>query len=249
MEEINTILAYEDSLKIIQRKDSFRFSIDSTILSFFVQIKKTTGQIIDLGSGSGAIPLFLSMFTTKPIYGIEIQESVFELSKRSVELNHLENQISIINGDIREIDRYFKKDSFGLVVSNPPYFKVHSESFKNADESVSISRHEVKITLEEIIEAGKYLLKDGGSLCIIQATDRFMETIDLLKKHGFAVKRLRFVYPTTSKESNVFMVDAMKNQKDQGLKILPPLYIYNESNDYSSEILSYFHYGEKNEEK
>ena len=246
MEEIDTILAYKDSLKIIQEKNSFSFSIDSTILSFFVDIKKKTNNIIDLGCGNGVIPLFLSMFTDKKIYGIEIQKYSFSRALRSVELNNLSNQITILNDDIKGISNKLGKDSFGLVVSNPPYFKTNDSSFKNDEECLSIARHELLITFEEIIKEANLLLKEGGSFSFIQRTDRFLETIDLLKKYHFSIKRLRFVYPKCGKESYVFMMDATKRGKEDGLKVLEPLYIYDGS-DYSTEVLSYFHYGEKDE--
>ena len=107
MDKINTILAYESSLKIIQKDNSFNFSTDSTILSFFAKECVKSGKIIDLGSGTGAIPLFMSMFSNDKIYGVEIQKDIAELSKRSVELNHLESQIEILNDDICGISKIF----------------------------------------------------------------------------------------------------------------------------------------------
>ncbi|MCB9498272.1 MAG: tRNA1(Val) (adenine(37)-N6)-methyltransferase [Bacillales bacterium] len=249
MEEINTILGYEDSLKIIQNKDNFRFSLDSTFLAFFTEIKKKTDRIIDLGSGNGAIPLFLSMFTTKPIFGIELQEEVALMAKRSVELNNLENQIKIINGDIKNIKDYFLSDSFGLVLSNPPYFKVNHTSSLNEKEEISLARHEITVTMEDIVKASFYLLKEGGTLSMVQSTDRFSETIFLLKKYNFYIKRLRFVYPSKGKESYIFLFDAGKRVKEQGIKILEPLYVYNDNNEYTDEVKAYFHYGENNGKK
>src|SRR5574344_392305 len=123
MEVINTILAYESSPKIIQRDDAFSFSIDSTILSFFAKIRKRTGKIVDLGTGNGAIPLFLSMFTDKPIQGIELQEDLVDMARRSISLNHLEPQIEIIEGDIKGIHNTIGRETYGMVIANPPYFK------------------------------------------------------------------------------------------------------------------------------
>lgn len=244
MDKINTILAYESSLKIIQKDDSFNFSTDSTILSFFAKECVKGGKIIDLGSGTGAIPLFMSMFSKDKIYGVEIQKDIAELSKRSVELNHLESQIEILNDDICGISKKFNPSEFNLVLSNPPYFRLEDSKLKNDNEALLIARHEIKVTMEDIIKEAKTLLKDNGSLCMVQRTDRFLETIELLNKYGFALKRLRFVYPKMGKESHIFLFDSRKTKRNHGLKVLEPLYIYNENDDYSDEIKEMYHYGE-----
>lgn len=247
MEEIDNILGYEGSYKIIQDKDAFSFSIDSTILSFFCDIKPREKNIIDLGTGNAIIPLILSLRTNKKIYGIEIQENVYDRAKRSIELNHLDDRISLINDDIKNLKNLFKQSSFSMVVSNPPYFRIEDSKHKNDNLEEKYSRHEYLITLEDIIKESSYLLTDGGSLNLVQRTDRFIETIDLLKKYRLVPKRIRFVYPDSSKESYVFMIDARKNAKSHGLKILTPLYIYDKDGEYTEEIKFYFHYGEKHD--
>lgn len=248
MEELHTILAYESSPKIIQKKDSFNFSIDSTIISFFaVNDKKRFGKIIDLGSGTGAIPLFMSLLTgSKEIYGIEIQKEIADMSRRSITLNNLEERIKIIDGDIKGISKMFDTSIFDLAISNPPYFRIEDTKDKNDIESLSIARHEIRITMEDIIKEAKTLLKDNGSLVMIQRTERFLETIELLKKYGLSLRRVRFVFPKQDKESYVFMFEAKKSPKIMGLKIESPLYIY-DNDDYSEEIKRYFHYGENDE--
>ena len=247
MEEIDNILGYDGSYKIIQEKDAFSFSIDSTILSFFCDIKLRETNIIDLGTGNAIIPLILSMRTNKPIYGIEIQESVFQRAKRSVELNNLTDRITIINDDIKNLRNRFKQAFFSMVVSNPPYFRIEDSSIKNENEVLKNSRHEYLITLEDIIKESSYLLTDGGSLNLVQRCERFIETIELLKKYRLIPKRIRFVYPNHKKDSYIFMIDARKNTKSHGLKILSPLYIYDDDGDYSKEIKEYFHFGEKHD--
>ena len=249
MEEVHTILAYPSSPKIVQRKDSFLFSIDSTILSFFAEIKSKTGRIIDLGSGTGIIPLTLSLMTNLQIDAVEIQSDLCDLLNKSIELNHLENQITIFNEDIKDIHKKIGHSKYGLILSNPPYFKVNNESLVNKLESKTISRHEVMITMEDIIKESSILLKDGGSLTMVQSTDRFLETIELLEKYRLYPKRIRFVHSKRNMPSYVFLIDACKNVSKDGLKVYEPLYIYDEDGEFSKEILSYYHYkeNEKNE--
>ncbi len=248
MEEIHTILAYPTSPKIVQNKESFPFSVDSTILSFFAEIKSKTGRIIDLGSGTGIIPLTLSLMTKLPIDAVEIQSNLCDLLNKSISLNHLENQITVLNEDIKDIHKKIGHSKYGLILSNPPYFKVNKESLINKFESKSISRHEVLITMEDIIKEASILLKDGGSFTMVQSTDRLLETIELLSKYRLYPKRLRFVYSKKNQDSYIFLLDASKNVSKDGLKIYEPLYIYDESGEYSKEILSYYHFKEENEE-
>ena len=244
MDNINTLLAYNSSLKIIQKDDTFNFSTDSTILSFFAKDSVRSGKTIDLGSGTGAIPLFMSMFRKDKIYGVEIQENIALMSKESIKLNNLESQIEILIDDIKGISKKFNPSEFNLVLSNPPYFRVEDTNIKNENEALLIARHEVKITMEDIIKEAKTLLKDNGSLCMVQRSDRFLETIFLLNKYGFTLKRLRFVYPKPNKESHIFLFDARKTNKTHGLKVLEPLYIYNKNDDFSDEMKEMYHYGE-----
>ena len=249
MEEIDNILGYKESYKIIQERDEFSFSIDSTLLSFFCDIRLRETRIIDLGTGTGIIPLILALRTNKEIYGIELQEKASDRASRSVKLNNLEDRIKIINDDIKNVNNIFKPSSFSMVLSNPPYFKLDETELKNENENLKNSRHETLITMEDIISKASYLLSDKGSFNMVQRCERFLETIDLLKKYRLVPKRIRFIYPKKGKDSYIFLIDARKNGKDHGFKILEPLYIYKENGDYSDEILEYYHYGENNEKK
>ena len=249
MEEIDNILGYKESYKIIQERDEFSFSIDSTLLAFFCDIKLRETRIIDLGTGTGIIPLILALRTNKEIYGIELQEKAFDRASRSVKLNNLEDKIKIINEDIKNLDSIFKPSSFSTVLSNPPYFRLDETELKNENENLKNSRHETLITMEDIISKASYLLKDKGSFNMVQRSERFLETIELLKKYRLIPKRIRFIYPKKGKDSYIFLIDARKNGKDHGLTILEPLYNYKENGDYSDEIIEYYHFGENNDKK
>ena len=122
MELIHELLGYKH-IKIIQGEEKFRFSLDSTLLANFVKIKKHTKKIIDLGTGNAPIPLFLTLKTDANITGVEIQKEVYELAKKSVEINNFQNQIEIINADIKDIYKVVGANQFDIVISNPPYFK------------------------------------------------------------------------------------------------------------------------------
>ncbi len=242
-EEIHDLLAY-DGLKIIQRKDLFRFSLDSLLLADFVNINLRTKKIIDFGTGSAPIPLYLSLKTDKPIIGIDIQDVVVELGIKSVKLNHLEHQITVYKRDILDAYQDFETNSFDIITMNPPFFKYHNEDFLNDIDALTIARHEVFIDLEGIIIAAKKMITNGGSFNFIHRANRLEEIILLLNKHGFVVKRMKFVYTTTTKDAMMVLIDARANGNTGDLKVEKPLIIYNEKNEYTDEVLKIFHLGD-----
>lgn len=239
-EVIHDLLGY-DGLKIIQRTDMFNFSLDSTLLADFIRIPAKAKQVMDLGTGNAPIPLFLSLKTNAHITGIDIQEEVCDLAQKSVQLNHLENQITILNADIKGIHTHFETSSFDIVSCNPPFFKYKETSHTNKHEYKTIARHEVLITLEDVIIEAKRLLKTKGSLYLVHRTDRLIEIIQLLLLHKFSIKRMRFVHPREHEPSNMVLVEASNNGQSE-LELLDPLYVH-EGDEYTDEIMHIFRFG------
>ncbi len=246
VEVINDLLGY-DGLKIIQRPDMFNFSLDSTLLADFVKPLSKTKKILDLGTGNAPIPLFLSLKTNANIIGVEIQKDVYEIAKRNININKLEHQIEIINDDIKGIHKKYENSEFDLITCNPPFFKYKETSNVNKNDYKTIARHEVLITLEDIIIEAKRLLKTRSSLCMVHRTERVIEIINLLTKHNFSIKRLRFVYPKQGEESNMVLIDASNNGKP-GLKLLEPLYVHTEQG-YTDEVKRIFNYGKDEDDE
>ncbi len=241
-ETISNLLGY-DGLKIIQRKDILNFSLDSTLLANFVSINLSDKKIIDLGCGTGYIPLFLSLRTKAHIYGVEMQTDIYNLAKRSVELNRLESQITIINGDIKDIHQTLGYSTFDVVVSNPPYFKVNSTSKLNKNDYKTIARHEIYINLEQLIKSASILLKEGGTFALVHRSGRLLEILFLFQKYKIEPKRLQFVYSTPlALDSVAILIEGKKTDKQGDLKILQPLYIKNDDNEYTKEMLEIFNY-------
>jgi tRNA1Val (adenine37-N6)-methyltransferase len=241
-EVINDLLGY-DGLKIIQRPDMFNFSLDSTLLADFAKPLTKTKKILDLGTGNAPIPLFLSLKTKAKIIGVEIQKEVYEIAKRNITLNNLDDQITIINEDIKGLSKQFENSEFDLITCNPPFFKYKESSHTNKNDYKTIARHEVLITLEEIIIEVKRLLKSKASFVMVHRTERLIEIINTLTKHNFSIKRIRLVYPKKGEESNMVLIDA-SNNGSTGLKIEEPLYVH-ENNEYTQEILDIFRYGKE----
>lgn len=235
-EVINYLLAYND-LKIIQRKDMFNFSLDTVLLANFCTITKDVKKIVDFGTNNAAIPLILSRRTNKPIIGVEIQKEAVELAKKNITLNNLDDQIEIVHSDIKE----FVNDSIkvGLVVCNPPFFKVDEDSNLNDNEFLTIARHEIKINLEEIIKSAAKILDNRGKFAMVHRPQRMIEILNLMQKYYIEPKRIKFVYPKYNKESHILLVEGIYKGK-KGLKIEPPLYAHNDDGSYSDEVKKMF---------
>ena len=188
-----------NGLEIIQNSESFRFGTDAVLLSDYARIK-AKGRCIDLGTGTGIIPLLLSAKSSAgEIIGLEVQESLCEMAGRSVIHNGLQDKIKIICGDINDVSGLFKKGSFDNVVSNPPYMKDGS-GFKSGDEGIAISRHEITCTIENIAQAAAYLLNDKGILTLVHRPNRLVDVLSVLRNHSLEPKRIRFVHPYPGKD-------------------------------------------------
>lgn len=226
--------------KIIYQDDEwFAFSLDSVLLANFVTVKFSDKKIIDFCTGNGPVPMLLSFRTKAKIYGIEIQKEVYELGVDSINDNKMNQQIELILGNVRNISDLFEAESFDTVTCNPPYFKYKNSSLINENMTKTIARHEVTVTLEEIIINAKYLLKNGGSLALVHRPERMIEIIELLKKYNFEPKRMQFVYPKHDKEANILLIEATKNGKS-GLKLLPSLITHTVDGTYTEEVRKMF---------
>lgn len=236
--EIND-LVYFKNIKIVQDKDYFNFSLDSILLPNFVDITKKTKMILDMCTGNAPIPLILSTKTDAKIYAVELQREVYNLAKETIKINKLDNQIVLINNNIKNLKKIFNTETFDIITCNPPYFKKKEDSIINENIVKSIARHEIEMELEDVMLISKALLKNEGSLVLVHRTERLIEIIELMRKHNIEPKRMRLIYPKINTESNLVLIDGRKNGK-KGLKILPPLYIHNDDNSYTKEVLEMF---------
>ncbi|PLS15150.1 SAM-dependent methyltransferase [Bacillus sp. M6-12] len=232
-ERLDYLLAEE--LRIIQSPTVFSFSLDAVLLSRFVQVPIQKGKLIDLCSGNGVVPLLLSTRTKGNISGIEIQERLYDMAQRSVQYNKLSEKINMIHGDIKEMPQKLGHGKYEVVTCNPPYFPTPSSDEINLNEHLAIARHEILCTLEDVIQVSSQLLRQGGKAAFVHRPGRLMDILSLMKKYRIEPKRLQFVYPKLSKESNTILIEGIKDGKPD-LKILPPLIVYNEHNEYTPDI-------------
>lgn len=226
MEVLNDILGYNNR-KIYQDNDCFSFSLDSIMLANFSTIRLRDKLIADLGCGNGVIPLILSLRTDKKIIGVELQEKLYNMAKKSVEYNDLSDKIEIINMNMKDFADSDYFESFDLITCNPPYFKVNDKNYFNDSYEKMIARHEIEINLPDLLICAKKLLKNNGNFAIVHRPERLMEILLEFRKNSIEPKRIQFVYEKISKGSTLVLVEGQKNGKE-GLKIENPIVMYNE---------------------
>ena len=235
-----------NNLKIIQNKDGFCFGIDSILLSEFARDIRKGSSVIDLGTGTGIIGfLLLAKTEIKDITGIEVQPEVAEMASRSIVMNNLEKKFKIINCNVKDILANVNRESFDVVVTNPPYKKINTGG-KNDNEKKMISRHEILADIFDFIQSAKLVLKDKGCLYMIHRPERLSDIICGLRENKLEPKKIRMVYSREdSDEAKLVLIKAVKNG-GEFLKIEKPLYIYKNNGEYTDEVLEIYKKEENN---
>lgn len=221
-------------LHVIQKKEGFRFGVDAVLLANFAEVKKGA-RVIDLCSGTGIIPFIIAGKTAaSKITGVEIQEEMVEMAKRSVKFNGLEDRVDFINGDLTNLELLKSIPKADVVTVNPPY-KLSNSGLINPNDKLAIARHEICCTLEDVIIACRTLLKDNKRMYMIHRPDRLADIITLMRKHKIEPKRIQMIHPNTKKAPNIVLIEG---QRDGGafLKWESPIYVYNDNGGYSKQI-------------
>lgn len=233
-ERIDQLMQY--NLKIIQSSDVFSYSLDAVLLGDFAKVRNRQDlKIVDLCSGNGAVALMLSQKTKSSIYGIEIQPELVDMAKRSVSLNELNDQVTIVERDLKDIgtEHY---DTVDVITCNPPYFPLNEKGHLNPNEHLAIARHEIHVTLEQLMFKISKLLKMNGKVYLVHRPDRFLELMDEMRKHHIMPKKVRFIYPNESQNANMVLVEGINKGKEAGFQMLPPLYVHDADGEYRPEV-------------
>lgn len=220
--------------KLIQNTKIFCFGMDAVLLCAFTRVEKGE-EVLDLGTGNGVIPILLKGRTEgRHFTGLEIQDVNVNLARRSVQYNRIEDDVLIVQGDIKEASKIFGGASFDVVTTNPPYMN-ENHGLKNPESHKAIARHEILCTLEDVIREGTKVLKPGGRFNMIHRPHRLVEIIDLMKKYKVEPKRIRMVHPFADKEANMVLIEGIRGAKPM-VKIEPPLVIYESAGVYTEEV-------------
>ena len=225
---------------IIQNEKKFCFGMDAVLLSGFARVKQGE-KVLDLGTGTGIIPILLEAKTEGEHFSaLEIQEESVDMARRSVAYNGLEEKIDVACGDIKEASKIFGAAKFDVVTCNPPYMN-DQHGLKNPDLPKAIARHEVLCTLEDVVREAAKVLKVNGRFYMVHRPFRLVEIINTLSKYKLEAKRMRFVHPYIDKEPKMVLIEAVKGGKSM-IKIENPLIVYKEPNVYEDEIYKIYGY-------
>ena len=225
---------------IIQDKSRFCFGMDAVLLSGFAQVKRGE-TVLDLGTGTGIIPILLAAKTQGAHFtGLEIQPDSADMAARSVAYNHLEDKIGIVTGDIKDASKLFGASSFDVVTTNPPYM-IGQHGLQNPDAAKAIARHEVLCTLEDVIRESAKILKPGGHFFMVHRPFRLSEIFGCMTQYGIEPKRMRLVYPFVDKEPNMVLIEGMRGAKKR-MTVEKPLIVYKEQGKYTDEIYEIYGY-------
>lgn len=225
-------------LQVIQSRHGYRFSLDAVLLAHFATLKGGE-RVCDLGTGSGVISILLAWREkTCQITALEIQESLYKRAIRSVRLNGMEDRIQVLQGDIRKLEDILPATGFELAVANPPFWPA-GQGRLPVHEEAAVARHELELTLSQLLAGAAYILKSQGRLALVHRAARLDEIIQLAGEHGLGVQRLRTVHPYWQRPANLVLVEAVKGGRT-GVEILPPLVIYNDNGQYTEELLEIY---------
>ena len=228
---------------VIQNPAFFCFGIDAVLLAHFPALRKTDA-VLDLGCASGVIPLIMSAEAERPGFekvrftGLELQEPLAEMAERSVRMSGQAERISIVQGDLRNYKALFRPASFTLITCNPPYTPA-GHGIVGPSDPVSIARHEICATLDDVVKAASWLLKNNGRFAMVHRPERLPEIFAAMEREHLAPKRMRMVHPYAGKNANLVLIESVKCGRP-ALKTEPPLIVYDSPGHYTREILEIY---------
>lgn len=231
---------HRNGYQIIQNSRKFCFGMDAVLLSGFAKVKPGE-RVLDLGTGTGIIPILLRGKTQgRDFTGLEIQEESADMARRSVAYNHLEESVSIVTGDIKEAAALFGAASFDVVTCNPPYM-TGNHGLVNPEQPKAIARHEILCTLEDVVRQAAKVLRPGGRFYLVHRPFRLAEILTLLVRYKLEPKRMRLVYPFVDKEPNMVIIEGLSGGRSR-ITVEKPLIVYREQGVYTDEIYDIYGY-------
>ena len=234
MKTLTTDTFFNGRLQVKQNRSGYRFSIDAVLLASHIRLRPGD-KVLDLGTGCGIIPLILACQHKKiKIYGIEIQKELAEIALGNVKKNHMEDQITILCCDMKELKHDMVSGPVDLIVCNPPYRKAMSGRV-NPDQQKAVARHEIKVNLNDVIETARRMLQTSGRFVMIYPAQRMIDMLTQMRSKGIEPKFFRMIYSDSSSEAKLILVEGIKGGRP-GTKIGPPLLIYQKDGSYTDEV-------------
>ena len=229
---------FNGRIQIRQDQAGYRFSIDAILLAYHVR-PRPGDRVLDLGTGCGIIPLILAFrHPGIKVYGIEIQQELFELGVSNVSSNHMQDRITMLCQDMKELKPNSIDGPVDLVVCNPPYRKSNSGRL-NPDQQRAVARHEIRATLPDVIQAARRMLRTAGKLVMIYVAERTAELFTQMHAHGIEPKLMRSIHSSQAAAAKLVLVEGTQGGRP-GISIASPLILYDDDGDYTPEVLRMF---------
>ncbi len=231
---------HRNGYKIIQDKGRFCFGMDAVLLSGFARVKPGE-KVLDLGTGTGIIPILLEAKTDGEHFtGLEIQPESADMASRSVAYNDLQDKIDIVVGDIKDASQRFGASSFDVITTNPPYM-IGQHGIKNDQDAKAIARHEILCDLDDILRESAKMLKPSGRFYMVHRPFRLAEIFSKMIEYRIEPKRMQLVYPFVDKEPNMVLIEGLRGGKSR-ITIEKPLIVYKQPGVYTDEIYDIYGY-------
>jgi len=225
---------FQGKVQVIQKKRGYRFSLDAVILVRWARVFPGA-RVLDLGTGCGIIPLIVALSTeAKEIVGVEIQEGLADIALRNVRLNGLSDVITIKQEDLRKLPSLYPPGFFDCILTNPPFRKLDTGRL-NPNEQKTIARHEIAISLSQILEAAFTLVKAHGSVFLIYPARRLVDLFYEMRKCGLEPKTIQCVHSRGDKPASMILVEGVREGGVE-LNVKEPLAIYDSEGDYTKAL-------------
>ena len=230
-------LLYPSRRQIIQSRDTFSYSVDAILLAHFAKLPKSRhAKLLDLCAGNGALTLLLADQTSAKLVGVEIQEKLVDMARRSASLNGLSDRVDFLQADLVDYSQQVPAASIDCLTCNPPYFQ-SSKTRQNKLAAYAQARHELSLNLASLLEAVARLLKNKGLAYLVYRTDRLVELIDQSLTYRLVPKQIQLVYPKVNKSSKFFLVKLIKEGSKAGFQMDSPFYIMDDKSKYTDQMI------------
>ena len=238
MDTLTTDTFFDGKLHIKQAASGYRFSLDAVLLAWHAS-PRADDRLLDLGTGCGIIPIILTYRNPSIVaFGIEIQEDLAELAISNVNANRMQNKITVLRQDMRYLKPNMTDGPVDLVVSNPPYRKPNSGRI-NPDAQRAIARHELKVSLGDVLQTVRRMLRTAGRFVTVYTAERIVELLSQMRIKGIEPKFIRSIHSQLDTEAKLILVDGIKGARP-GIRLGPPLIIYDANGEYTQEVQGMF---------
>ncbi|OQY56382.1 MAG: hypothetical protein B6245_18415 [Desulfobacteraceae bacterium 4572_88] len=239
MNKLTTDTFFNGKIRVIQSRSGYRFSIDAVLLANSA-LPREDGRVLDLGTGCGIIPLILAhRHPGIRIFGTEIQKGLADIAILNVEANHMAGRITIFQEDMKNLRPSMTGGAADMVISNPPYRKPGSGRV-NPDQERAIARHEIRATLSDLVQTARRMLRISGHFVTIYPADRMTDLLTQMRNADIEPKSFRTVHSGKHTEAKLILAEGIRGARPGGIKIAPPLIIYDENGNYTDEVSEMF---------